>query len=52
MKVQVDAKSLHFLAERSKEAGSEHVWMDIALEWIDAADEEINRLTDKLKAQT
>lgn len=42
--VKVDGKGLHALADYAKRAGTESIWMEIALEWIDQAEAEIYKL--------
>lgn len=42
--VHVDAADMRALAKRAKAVGTEHAWMDVALEWMEAAEKEIARL--------
>lgn len=44
MKVSVDANYLKSLAEIARRNGTQDQWIDIALEWIEQADEEIRKL--------
>ena len=51
MKVSIDAKGLKYLAQTAKQAGTQNNWIDIALEWIDAAEAEIVKLRENLKIE-
>jgi hypothetical protein len=49
MKIDITAADLHVLAERSKQAGTQDKFIEIALEWIDHADAEIDRLRQQVR---
>jgi len=44
MKVEVDVSYLKELAKRSIENGTEKAFISIALDWVDQAEKEIDRL--------
>lgn len=48
-KITVTAKYLKELAVVAIKHGTERHWMDIAIEWMEHADKEIQRLQDLLK---
>ena len=49
MKVPVDHDSLRILFERAQQAGTLDKWGELALSWAFAADQEISRLTARVK---
>ena len=51
-KVNISGEDLVALAERSKRFGTEDVFISIALDWIKAADSEIQKLRGELKKYT
>jgi hypothetical protein len=48
MKVRINQEDLKNLAEMAKERGTERAWMDVALQWIEGAEEEKQRLQAKI----
>ena len=43
-KVTVNLKGMKALAVYAKQGGTEHAWMDMAIEYMERANEEIDRL--------
>ncbi len=51
MKVEIDAKYLRTLAEKSIESGKEKIFISIALDWADQAEAEIVRLNKLIERE-
>jgi len=44
MKMDVTLEDMKVLALRSTSNGTEHAWMDVALQWMEAANKRISEL--------
>lgn len=47
-KIDVDANGLRAMLQRARQIGTVDNWTDVALQWIDAAEKEIERLNTAL----